>query len=97
MALLSYTITLGAVAAPPFITEQHAAFVRIENEIGNDLVKYGGSDLAAAVYAGSVPADTATVSNAVTLGPFPAAIISVHTLYLLGTAGQKVHLTLITP
>jgi len=96
MALLSYTITLGAAAAPPFDTELHAAFVRIENGDGNALVKYGGSTLSAADYAGSVPADTATISNAVTLGPFPAAIISVHRLYFLGAAGQKVHLTVIT-
>jgi hypothetical protein len=98
MALLSYTITLGAAAAVPSLgSDVFASSLRIENEAGNALVKFGGSDLSATVYAGSVPADTATASNAVTLGSFPGSAIAVHGLYLLGTAGQKVHLAVVTP
>jgi hypothetical protein len=94
MALLSYTITLGAVAAPPTLSPAtlFVSQLRIENEAGNATVKFGGSDLSGTVYGGSVAA-----SDAVTLGPLVGAAIAVHDLYLLGTAGQKVHLSVITP
>jgi hypothetical protein len=90
---LEYTVTLGAAATQVTSTEIYASFVRIENEAGNALVKFGGPAVSAADYSGSVPADTATASNGVTIGPFHSNLVSVHGLYLLGTAAQKVHVT----
>ena len=97
MALLSYTVTLGAAATQVTSTETYASFVRIENEAGNALVKFGDSSVSAADYAGSVPADTATASNAVTLGPVTFTGIPLNSLYLLGTAGQRVHVAAVAP
>jgi len=95
MALSRLTVTLGAAATQVTATETYVSFVRIENEAGNALVKYGESDISANDYAGSVPADTATASNGVSLGPCSANLISLHELYLIGTAAQRVHLTVV--
>lgn len=96
MALLSYTVTLGATATQVTSATVFAECVRLESEAGNALVKFGGSAVSAASYAGSVVADTATASNAVILGPVKAGAIALHDLYLLGTAAQKVHVAVIS-
>ncbi len=97
MALQMITVTLGATATRVRSTPLFATAVRIENDAGNALVKFGDLGLVTDAYAGSVPADTATDSNAVTLGPFFAALVDVSLLYLLGTVGQKVRVAVIVP
>ena len=96
MALLAYTVTLGAAATQVTSAATYASFVRIENEAGNDLVKFGDSTVSAVDYSGSVPGDAVDASNGVTIGPFHSNLISLHGLYLLGTAAQKVHVTAVT-
>lgn len=92
MAILTYTVTLsGATRAVTTVTP--VASIRIENEASNALVKYGPSTVSATEYGGSVPADTATVTNAVTLGPFPMDAMDLSSLYFLGTDTQKIHIT----
>jgi len=97
MALLGITVTLGASATQVISSETWATWVRIENEAGNALVKYGSSAVSAADYYGSVPADTATASNAASIGPHFSNSIRLDHLYLLGTAAQKVHVSYISP
>ena len=93
MALLSYTVELGADATQVTSAATYASYVRLENAAGNDLVVFGGSTVSATDYAGSVIADTATDCNAVVLkGP----AIALQDLYLLGTAAQKVHVAAVT-
>lgn len=96
MALIGITVTLGAAATQVIATETYCTWLRIENEAGNALVKFGDSAVSATDYSGSVPADTATASNAVTVGPHMAHSIRLDHLYLLGTNTQKVHVAAIT-
>jgi len=95
LALLSYTVTLGAAATQVTSDTVFADCVRLESEAGNAIVKFGGSAVSAADYAGSVVADTATASNAVVLGTVKGGVIALHDLYLLGTAAQKVHVSVV--
>lgn len=97
MALIGITVTLGAAATQVTSSVLFCPWVRIENEAGNALVKFGDSAVSATDYFGSVPADTATVSNAVSIGQHVSSSIRLDHLYLLGTAAQKVHVTAITP
>lgn len=93
MAILTYTVTLGAGATRAVATVTPVASIRIENEASNALVKFGPAAVSSTSYGGSVPADTASVSNAVTLGPFPVDAMDLSSLYFLGTENQKIHLT----
>lgn len=97
MALLSYTVTLGATAAPATTEVTEVSFLRIESEAGNDLVKFGDSTVSAASYAGSVVANQATADNAVILGPSHVQPIKIQEIYFMGTAGQKIHLAAVLP
>jgi hypothetical protein len=97
MALRQYTVTLGAGNTRAVTVHTPISFLRIENEASNAVVKYGTSALAAADYAGAVLAQTATINNAVTVGPFPHGIMNLDEFYFLGTEAQKIHLTAITP
>lgn len=97
MALLQYTVTLGAAATRAITTHLPMNFMRIENEASNAVVKYGTSAITTNDYAGAVLAQTATINNAVTVGPFPQGCMNLDEFYFLGTENQKIHLTVITP
>lgn len=97
MALLQYTVTLGAGATQAVTEHLPIAYLRIENEAGNALVKYGTSALTSTDYAGSVIAQSATVDSSKVIGPFPHGIMNLDEFRFLGTENQKIHLTAITP
>lgn len=97
MALEQYTVTLGASITRAITTHKSMNFLRIENEASNAVVKYGASTLTTTDYAGAVLAQTATINNAVTIGPFPQGCMNLDEFYFLGTENQKIHLTVITP
>ena len=97
MALMQLTLTMTGSNVQASSTSQPCKFVRVENEAGNAIVKYGTSLLSATVYAGSVLADTATINNGVIIGPFSGeAPMDLTNLYFLGTDGQEIHLTVVT-
>ena len=97
MALLQFTVSMTGAPVRAITTHLPIAFLRIENEAGNAVVKYGTEDVTATDYAGAVLAQTATINNAVTVGPFPHGLMNLDEFYFLGTDGQEVHLTAITP
>jgi len=97
MALVHYTVTLGAGATRAIATVLSTSLIRIENEASNAIVKYGNADVSATDYGGSVVANTATITNAVTLGPFPQGQMNLNDLWFLGTENQKIHLVVSTP
>lgn len=97
MALEQYTVTLGAGNTQAITTHKPVTYLRIENEASNAVVKYGTSALTSTVYAGAVLAQTGTINNAVTVGPFPHGIMNLDEFYFLGTENQKFHITAITP
>jgi len=92
-----YTVTMTGAAVRAIDVHTPISFLRIESEASNAIVKFGTSAISATVYAGSVLADTATINNGVTLGPFPAGWMNLDDLYFLGTDTQKIHLTAVTP
>lgn len=97
MALRQYTVTLTTAALQAITTNLPITFLRIENEIGNAAVKYGTSAISATDYAGEVLADTATISNGVSIGPFDTpGRMNLQEFWFLGTNTQKIHLTVIT-
>lgn len=97
MALLQYTVTLGAGATQAVTDHLSINQLIIENTAGNALVKYGTSALTTALYAGSVIAQSATVDSSKTIGPFPQGCMDLKDFYFLGTEAQVIHLTVITP
>ena len=96
MALQQITLTLTTVAVQAVTAHTPFKYLRIENEAGNALVKYGLSTLTSTDYAGSVPADTATVTNAIVIGAFDTLPSNLDEFYFLGTNAQKIHLTVIS-
>lgn len=97
MPLLQYVVTLGSGATQAVTSNTPICFLRIENEAGNAVVKYGTSALTSTAYAGAVLAQTATINNAVTLGPWPQSVLDLQDLRFLGTQNQKIYLTAVTP
>ncbi len=97
MALLQYTVTLGAGATRATTDHTPINMLIIENTASNALVKYGTSALTTNLYAGSVIAQSATVDSSKAIGPFPQACMNLDEFYFLGTENQIIHLTAITP
>lgn len=96
MALAQYTVTMTGSAVRAVATNLPIQYLRIENESGNALVNYGTSAVTTADYAGSVSANTATITNGVTVGPFSGeAPMNLDEFYFIGTNNQKIHLTVI--
>ncbi len=91
MALLQYTVTLGAGPTRAIATHLSMNMLIIENEEANDLVRYGTSEVTTTDYAGS------TMDNPKTIGPFPQGCMNLDEFYFLGTENNKIHLTVITP
>lgn len=96
MALRQYTLTMTGSAVQ--LTTDHVPFhfMRIENEVGNAAVQFGTSTVTTSSYAGAVLANTATVTNAVSIGPFPQLPSNAEEFWFIGTNTQKIHITLIT-
>lgn len=93
MAILTYTVTLAATATRAVTAWTPIAFLRIENEASNAVVKFGPSTVSSTSYGGAVIAEQAAASNAVTIGPFDTNAFNLEDIYFLGTDTQKIHLT----
>ena len=97
MSLHVIVVTLGANAAA-IITPSagnpsiRCRELRIENEQSNADVKVGDNTLSSTNYGATVHAETATSSNAITFRQ-PSHSIDLSNVFLLGTQGQKVHIT----
>ena len=97
MAMKSYTVTMTGSAVQISTTRQPFHEMRIESEAGNAIVYFGASTVSSSDYAGSVLANTATITNAVVIGPFSGEYNSdISEWYFSGTNGQKIHICLIT-
>lgn len=96
MALKQYTVTMTGSNVRAVTSVTPVCFLRLENEAGNDDVKYGTGSLSATDYAGAVVDQQAGADNAVTLGPTPSSNMNLDEFYFLGTNSQKLHITAIT-
>lgn len=94
MAFRVFNVILGAGATRAIATHLPIAGLRIESETGNADVLFGGEDVAADNYAGTV---TAGPTNAVSLDPTPQGLVNLDKIYFLGTADDIIHLTVVTP
>jgi len=103
MALRQFTLTMtgsAVQAVPPTdpggIAHMGCKYVRIESDASNAIVQYGTSAVTATSYAGTVLANTATINNAVIIGPFDTLAFNLEELWFIGTNTQKIRLTVIT-
>ena len=99
MALQVYTVTLAGTTTPVQLSATRQPFhsMRIESDASNAIAYFGKAGVTTSVYAGTVLANTATITNAVTIGPFSGEYNSdIQEWWFLGTDGQKLRITLIT-
>ncbi len=97
MALIQLTVTLGGTTVPVQCTATRTPFyyMRIESDIGNAIAYYGLTGLTTTNYAGTVLANTSTVTNAVKINGMPAIVSNADEFWFLGTDSQKLRITLI--
>jgi hypothetical protein len=88
MGIVEHTVSVGGTAVRATTDPEFLLFVRMENETGSDAVYAGTtSAVSSSDYAFSVLPEAADRSNAVTIGPFPAAHIPLHELWFVAPGG----------
>jgi len=95
MATHHVTVTLLATATPVLTpasgkTSVNCMDLQLESETGNAIVVVGGPTVSATDYGASIPAGGGT-ANRVVIRTGGSRNINLASIFLFGTAGQKVH------